>query len=157
MKQQDCVSCGMHNTMHWFEDRDFEVDFKALKKSVLGLSGWQCQACSEIELDPESAQRYSEASDELIYQSRREVANEMKRIRRKLHFTQRTAVELLSGGGHNAFSRYERSEIDPPKPLFVLMHLLDRHPELVEDIKSISEGKMPWHPPSARKGKHSLT
>ncbi|WP_248803694.1 type II toxin-antitoxin system MqsA family antitoxin [Pseudomonas sp. MWU13-2100] len=157
MKRQNCVSCGAHNAMHWFEGRDFEVDFKALKKPVAALSGWQCETCSEIELDPGSAQRYSDASDELIYQSRREVANEMKRIRRKLHFTQRTAVELLSGGGHNAFSRYERAEIDPPKPLFVLMRLLDRHPELVDDIKSISEGKEPWHPSSAREGEHPLT
>ncbi|WP_248794737.1 hypothetical protein [Pseudomonas sp. MWU13-2105] len=71
MKRQDCVSCGTNNVMHWFEGRDFEVDLKALRKSVLGLSGWQCEACSEIELAPESAQRYSDASDELIYQSRR--------------------------------------------------------------------------------------
>ena len=39
------------------------------------------------------------------------IGNEMKRIRRKLHLTQKEAVKLLSGGGHNAFSRYERGEL----------------------------------------------
>ncbi|NWD68382.1 type II toxin-antitoxin system MqsA family antitoxin [Pseudomonas gingeri] len=139
MKRQDCVSCGASNGMQPFEGRDFEVDFKESRALVPGLSGWQCENCSEIEFDHPSAHRYSQASDHLVYAHRQRVAEEMKRIRRKLHFTQRKAVELLSGGGHNAFSRYERAEIEPPKPLFVLMRLLDRYPELVDDIKKINE------------------
>ena len=39
------------------------------------------------------------------------IGAEMKRIRRKLHLTQKETVKLLSGGGHNAFSRYERGEL----------------------------------------------
>lgn len=145
MKRQDCVSCGASNSMQHFESRDFEVDFKALKQTLSGLCGWECTACAEIELTPESAQRYSDASDQLVLEHRHQVATEMRRIRRKLHFTQRTAVELLSGGGHNAFSRYERAEVEPPKPLFVLMHLLDRYPELIEDIKAINADSSPAH------------
>ncbi|SEI05604.1 type II toxin-antitoxin system MqsA family antitoxin [Pseudomonas fuscovaginae UPB0736] len=143
MRRQDCVSCGASNSMQHFEKRDVEIDFKALKKTVSGLCGWECTECGEIELAPESAQRYSDASDQLILEHRHQVATEMRRIRRKLHFTQRTAVELLSGGGHNAFSRYERAEVEPPKPLFVLMHLLDRYPELIEDIKAINADNSP--------------
>ena len=120
MKKQDCASCGAQNGMQHFEARGFSVDFKQLNREVRDLSGRQCQVCNEIEFDPRSAERYSEASDQLIEDSKRVMADEMKRIRRKLHFTQRTAVQLLSGGGHNAFSRYERAEIEPPKPLFIL-------------------------------------
>ena len=58
------------------------------------------------------------------------IGAEMKRIRRKLHLTQKETVQLLSGGGHNAFSRYERGELLPPKALVLLMRLLDRHPAL---------------------------
>lgn len=140
MKKQDCASCGAQNGMQHFEARGFSVDFKQLNREVRDLSGRQCQVCNEIEFDPRSAERYSEASDQLIEDSKRVMADEMKRIRRKLHFTQRTAVQLLSGGGHNAFSRYERAEIEPPKPLFILMRLLDRHPELVNDLLEISKG-----------------
>ena len=71
MKRQDCVSCGTSNVMYRFEDRDVEIDLKAFRASVPLLSGWQCEACSEIELDPESAQRYSDVSDELVYSLRR--------------------------------------------------------------------------------------
>lgn len=61
-------------------------------------------------------------------------------IRRKLHLTQKDAVKLLSGGGHNAFSRYERGELAPPQPLFTLMRLLDRHPHLMAEVHALSEG-----------------
>jgi len=155
MKRQGCVSCGATNAMQRFENRDFEVDFKTLKSKVHGLAGWECGQCSEIEFDPESANLYSDAGDQLIYAHRRKVADEMKRIRRKLHFTQRTAVELLSGGGHNAFSRYERAELEPPKPLFVLMRLLDRHPELVDDIRKISEAEDLWLLASPHQAEHA--
>ncbi|MCX7077892.1 MAG: type II toxin-antitoxin system MqsA family antitoxin [Pseudomonas sp.] len=140
MKKQDCASCGAQNGMQHFEARAFTVDFKQLNRAIRDLSGWQCQVCDEIEFDPQSAVRYSQAGDQLIEDSKRVMADEMKRIRRKLHFTQKTAVQLLSGGGHNAFSRYERAEIEPPKPLFILMRLLDRHPELVNDLLEISKG-----------------
>lgn len=139
MKKQDCASCGARHGMQHFETRSFTVNFKQLNREVGDLSGWQCQACDEIEFDPQSAERYSQAGDQLIEDSKKVMADEMKRIRRKLHFTQKTAVQLLSGGGHNAFSRYERAEIEPPKPLYVLMRLLDRHPELVKELEEINE------------------
>ena len=65
------------------------------------------------------------------------IGDEMKRIRRKLHLSQKEAVLLLSGGGHNAFSRYERGELLPPKALMVLMRLLDRYPHLLADVRSL--------------------
>ncbi len=51
------------------------------------------------------------AGDELVLAGRQMIGAEMKRIRRKLHLTQKETVQLLSGGGHNAFSRYERGEL----------------------------------------------
>ena len=40
-----------------------------------------------------------------VIAARQEIGAEMKRIRRRLHLSQKDAVLLLSGGGHNAFSR----------------------------------------------------
>ncbi|PTT80294.1 transcriptional regulator, partial [Pseudomonas sp. HMWF005] len=71
---------------------------------------------------------------------RQMIGAEMKRIRRKLHLTQKETVQLLSGGGHNAFSRYERGELLPPKALVLLMRLLDRHPYMLVDIQTLAEG-----------------
>ncbi|QPL32636.1 type II toxin-antitoxin system MqsA family antitoxin [Pseudomonas fragi] len=139
MSKHDCYSCGAANAMQAFKGRSFNVSFKQLNRMVHSLAGRECSACAEIEFDAPSAERYAQAGDELIEDAKRVMAEEMKRIRRKLHFTQKSAVQLLSGGGHNAFSRYERAEVEPPKPLFVLMRLLDRHPELVRELQAINE------------------
>jgi len=65
----------------------------------------------------------------------REDAAELARIRRKLKLTQKEAA-TLTGGGHNAFSRYERGEARPLPAVLNLFRLLDRHPELLKEIKA---------------------
>lgn len=128
------ISGQQDMTVNSFKDRRFTVCFKKMTRSVHDLAGHEC-----MKFDAPSAERYAQAGDELIEDAKRVMADEMKRIRRKLHFTQKSAVQLLSGGGHNAFSRYERAEVEPPKPLFVLMRLLDRHPELVAELETLNE------------------
>lgn len=142
MKTQQCVSCGTHDAMHHFSGRTFTIDYKQFARLVHDIAGWECQVCHEIEFDQQtdSARRYSDASDKLLEDCFQVMGSEMKRIRRKLHLTQKDAVSLLSGGGHNAFSRYERGEIAPPQALFALMHLLDRHPHLLAEIQALNEG-----------------
>ena len=57
------------------------------------------------------------------------------RVRRKLALDQREAAEIF-GGGVNAFSRYERGATRPPVALVKLLKVLDRHPELLDEIRS---------------------
>lgn len=142
MKTQQCVNCGTQDAMQHFEGRSFTIDYKQVARQVHDISGWECRVCGEIEFDhdTDSAQRYSRVSDQLLEDCSQAMGAEMKRIRRKLHLTQKDAVKLLSGGGHNAFSRYERGEIAPPQPLFMLMRLLDRHPHLMAEVHALSEG-----------------
>lgn len=139
MKHKQCINCGAPDGMLPFSGRSELLDYRHLTRQVDELSGWQCQACAEVEFDPASAQRYASASDQLIEDGRQFMASEMKRIRRKLHLSQKEAVKLLSGGGHNAFSRYERGEVAPPQPLFMLMRLLDRNPALMTQVHAISQ------------------
>jgi hypothetical protein len=40
----------------------------------------------------------------------------------------------FTGGGHNAFSRYERGEAAPLPAVINLFRLLDKHPELLKDL-----------------------
>ena len=61
-------------------------------------------------------------------------SQEIRRIRKKLKLTQHQAAELF-GGGPNGFSRYERGEAMQSQALNQLLCLLDRHPELLEEIK----------------------
>jgi HTH-type transcriptional regulator / antitoxin MqsA len=140
MNTQHCFICGAPDAMMRFEGRSETLRIKGMERCIEGLSGWECQVCEDGMYDPDSCERHAEASDELLHAARRKMGAELKRIRRKLHLTQKETVALLSGGGHNAFSRYERGEITPPKPLMVLMRLLDRHPDLLAEAKELADG-----------------
>jgi HTH-type transcriptional regulator/antitoxin MqsA len=62
-------------------------------------------------------------------------AEELIRIRKKLKLTQAEAARL-AGGGKNAFSRYERGHAKPVAAVINLFRLLDRHPELLGELKT---------------------
>jgi HTH-type transcriptional regulator/antitoxin MqsA len=60
-------------------------------------------------------------------------SQEIRCIRRKLGLSQ-IAAARLTGGGHNAFSRYERGEAAPLPAAVNLFRLLDKHPELLKEL-----------------------
>lgn len=60
-------------------------------------------------------------------------SSDIRRIRRKLGLTQKEAGEIF-GGGHNSFSRYERGVARQSKATNNLLLLLDRHPQLLDEI-----------------------
>jgi len=64
-----------------------------------------------------------------------ELASELVRVRKKLKLTQMEAA-ILAGGGKNAFSRYERGQAKPVAAVVNLFRLLDRHPELLGELKT---------------------
>lgn len=57
-------------------------------------------------------------------------------VRKKLALDQREAAEIF-GGGVNAFSRYENGKSKPSVALVKLLQLLDRHPDLLAEIKTV--------------------
>jgi HTH-type transcriptional regulator / antitoxin MqsA len=58
----------------------------------------------------------------------------IRRVRGKLHLSQREAGALFKVGD-NAFDKYERGLIEPSGPTIQLLKLLDRHPELVRELR----------------------
>lgn len=133
MATHRCGVCGSKKVMARFENERFTVEHAGVRVKVDDLSGWRCATCDEVEFDPASAKRYAAAGDELVLQGRQRQQAEFKRIRQKLALNQRTAA-LLTGGGHNAFSRYERGEAQPVPAVINLFKLLDRHPELLREV-----------------------
>jgi HTH-type transcriptional regulator/antitoxin MqsA len=115
-----------------FKGATFTIEHAGMTTTVEGLSGWRCAACGEVEFEAESARRYAMAGDELVLRDRRQ-SKEIRRIRRKLGLSQ-VAAARLTGGGHNAFSRYERGEATPLPAVINLFRLLDKHPELLKDL-----------------------
>ncbi|SDR63871.1 transcriptional regulator, XRE family [Rhizobiales bacterium GAS113] len=59
----------------------------------------------------------------------------IRRVRAKLRLSQREAGALFKVG-ENAFDKYERGLVEPSGPTIQLIMLLDRHPDLVEDLRS---------------------
>jgi HTH-type transcriptional regulator/antitoxin MqsA len=116
-----------------FEGETFMIEHEDMTETVEGLSGWRCASCGEVEFDADSARRYAATGDELVLRHRARQSKEIRRIRRKLGLSQ-VAAARLTGGGHNAFSRYERGEAVPLPAVVNLFRLLDKHPELLRDL-----------------------
>jgi HTH-type transcriptional regulator / antitoxin MqsA len=128
-----CVNCEARKGMTHFKNETFTIEHAGATTTVKGLSGWRCEPCDEVEFDADSARRYAAAGDELVLRDRQRQSKEIRRIRRKLGLSQ-VAAARLTGGGHNAFSRYERGEVAPMPAVLNLFRLLDKHPELLKDL-----------------------
>lgn len=129
-----CLSCDAGADMVPFSGETHRVDYRGATADVEGLSGFRCPACGEIEYDAESAERYAAAGDALVLAARRAESEELRRIRKKLKLSQAEASRL-TGGGHNAFSRYETGKVVPTLAVVNLFRLLGDHPEEVERLK----------------------
>jgi HTH-type transcriptional regulator/antitoxin MqsA len=60
----------------------------------------------------------------------------IRRIRTKLKLSQRAAGAIFKVGP-NAFDKYERGLVEPSGPTTQLLLLMDRHPELVVDLRPV--------------------
>jgi HTH-type transcriptional regulator/antitoxin MqsA len=58
----------------------------------------------------------------------------IRRVRKKLKLSQREAGGLLKVG-ESAFDKYERGLVEPSGPTSQLLRLLDKHPELIDDLR----------------------
>lgn len=58
-------------------------------------------------------------------------------IRTKLGLSQREAGRIF-GGGYRAFQKYEAGEVTTSEPMAKLLRLVDRHPELLDELRRAS-------------------
>lgn len=130
-----CPVCGAAELMQ--DTRDLPYTYKGEATIIPAVTGEFCPACDEVLLNREQGDRYSE----LLGTFQRQVnaafvdPHYITRVRRKLDLDQRQAAELF-GGGVNAFSRYENGKTKPPLALVKLFKLLDRHPDLLDELRS---------------------
>jgi len=96
--------------------------------------GAWCTGCNEGIVNGKEAAAAESILDDFIARVDKEEASELARIRKKLGLTQKEAA-MIAGGGHNAFSRYERGDARPVAAVINLFRLLDRHPELLPELK----------------------
>ena len=118
-----------------FESRDIPFDYKHEHLVVEQVRGWFCQLCNEALFDDGEGVRYAATLDGFVNAVDKRQVEEMLRIRRKLQLTQKEAAQLF-GGGVNAFSEYERGITKPAKSTLLLLKVLDKHPELVDEVRA---------------------
>jgi HTH-type transcriptional regulator/antitoxin MqsA len=147
---RNCLACDSRKAMKRFEKQGFDVAYAGATARVEGLSGWRCESCGEVEFDASSARRYAVAGDALVLRERVKQGQEIRRIRRKLGLTQGEAARL-TGGGHNAFSRYERGETAPMAAVVNLFRLLDNNPALLKELSGKHR-----HGPEQRKSPNTV-
>jgi HTH-type transcriptional regulator / antitoxin MqsA len=100
------------------------------------MHGQFCSHCGEGIWNEESYQRYTEAQEGLVRAVKGDAGADIRRIRKKLNITQ-AKLALAFGVGQVAFSRYERGETRPPAPLVKLLKLIDRHPDLLDEMQNM--------------------
>jgi HTH-type transcriptional regulator / antitoxin MqsA len=129
-----CPVCGAAKLVH--DTRDVPHTYKGESTVIPAVIGDFCPACAEVVLDMDGAERFGQLVREFNKQVNAAIVDPqfIAGVRKKLKLDQREAAELF-GGGVNAFSRYENGKTKPPLALVKLLKVLDRHPELLSEVR----------------------
>ncbi|NTW82693.1 MAG: type II toxin-antitoxin system MqsA family antitoxin [Chlorobiaceae bacterium] len=128
-----CPACGHPEMVDKVLDETLTYGGQSL--TLHHMHGQFCSLCGEGIWDEESYRRYTESQETLVRTAKGDVSSEIRRIRKRLNLTQSELAQLF-GVGKVAFSRYERGESRPPSPLVKLLRLVDRHPDLLDEMKA---------------------
>lgn len=128
-----CPECGSKLVK---DKKDFTYVYKGESVTLKKLPGLYCTGCDEVIYDMEISRLISDAATILNKKvNAKEINPEfIIRVRKKLELTQQEAADIF-GGGVNAFSRYETGKAVPPVSVVKLLKVLDRHPDLLEEVK----------------------
>jgi HTH-type transcriptional regulator/antitoxin MqsA len=130
-----CPACGAAELVHDSRERPYTC--KGETTAIPAVVGDYCPACGESVLDAGESGRVSAAMLAFNRQVNAGIVDPafIASVRKKLALDQREAAEIF-GGGINAFSRYENGKTKPPLALVKLLKVLDRHPELLDEIRA---------------------
>ena len=131
-----CPSCAMAELVH--DTRDMPYTYKGETTTLPEVTGDFCPACDEAVFDAAESRRVSALMREFSKQVNAAIVDPgfIADVRKKLELDQREAAELF-GGGVNAFSRYENGKTKPPLALVKLLKILDRHPDLLNEVRIV--------------------
>lgn len=139
-----CPTCGIGKLVA--ATRDVPYTYKGKSTAIKAVKGQYCDnpKCREIVLEMSESVRTSR--EMLVFNKRVNTKltpiGLLPTVRRRLNLTQQQAAKVF-GGGPNAFSRYESGKTKPPLALVQLFKVLDKHPELFEEVASVEAGARP--------------
>jgi HTH-type transcriptional regulator / antitoxin MqsA len=127
-----CPACGNSEMVTKIQNET--LTYSGQSVTLHSMKGDFCSMCGEGIWDEGSYHRYTETQVALIRAVKSDVAADIRRIRKNTKLTQ-TELSKVVGIGKVAFSRYERGETRPPSPLVKLLKLVERHPDLLAEIR----------------------
>lgn len=130
-----CPSCAAADLVH--DTRDMPYAYKGETTLIPAVTGEFCPACDESILNADESRRTMNFMLEFNKQVNASIVDPkfIVSVRKKLLLDQREAAEIF-GGGVNAFSRYESGKTKPPLALIKLLKILDRHPDLLDEVRA---------------------
>lgn len=130
-----CPVCGAAELIH--DTRDQPYTYKGETTVIAAVTGEFCPACAESILDATESNRVMREMRTFSKQVNAAIVDPgfITNVRKKLDLDQREAAEIF-GGGVNAFSRYENGKTKPPLALVKLLKVLDRHPDLLNEVRA---------------------
>ena len=130
-----CPVCGAAELIH--DTRDLPYTYKGESTTIPTVTADFCPACDESITDLAESERVMREMQAFNKQVNAAIVDPafIIHVRKKLDLGQREAAEIF-GGGINAFSRYENGKTKPPLALVKLLKLLDRHPDLLNEVKA---------------------
>ena len=129
-----CPTCAAAELLH--DTRDMPYTYKGESTIIPAVTGDFCPACDESILDVEESRRTMNLMLAFNKQINASIVDPefIVSVRKKLDLDQREAADIF-GGGVNAFSRYENGKTKPSLALVKLLKLLDRHPDLLDEVR----------------------
>ena len=130
-----CPVCGAAQLIH--DTRDLPYTYKGETTTISAVTADFCPACDESITNMMETERVMREMQAFNKQVNAAIVDPsfIINVRKKLDLGQREAAEIF-GGGVNAFSRYENGKTKPPLALVKLLKLLDRHPDLLTEIRT---------------------
>ncbi len=130
-----CPVCGAAELIH--DTRDIPYTYKGDSTVIAAVTGDFCPACAESIVDAAESNRVMREMQAFSKHVNAAIVDPgfITDVRKKLGLDQREAAEIF-GGGINAFSRYENGKTKPPLALVKLFKLLDRHPNLLDEVRA---------------------
>ncbi len=131
-----CLQCD-DGTELIKKNQDVTVTYHGKAAVVSDVEGWHCPVCGECEFVNEAdSRRHMDTLNYLVATVKAEERQFIRNVRKKLGLKQAEAGKLF-GGGINAFSEYEHGITQPHKSTVALLRLLDSHPELLNEVRTM--------------------
>lgn len=128
-----CPNCGVSPLVHAL--RDMPYTYKGKSTLIPEVAAEFCIGCKEVMFTRGEEEHYGELIQAFQRQVDAAVEPEYVRAVRKKLRLKREEADAVFGVQAGDFARFEAGKAEAPPPLAKLLRLVDRHPELLQEMR----------------------